>query len=53
MNTALHFAFERGHEELVELLLQHGAEKGLGMKNSLGKTPLSLNQSLAKKLGLL
>jgi hypothetical protein len=47
MNTCMHFAFERGHEELIKLLLVNGGRDALQMKNSLGKTPEMLNAGLA------
>lgn len=50
-NTALHFAYECDHGDLVKTLLLFGGEKALKMRNSIGKTPLELNQKLAKELG--
>jgi len=38
-NTALHMAYEGGHEAIVRLLIQKGGAKSLKIENAMGKLP--------------
>ena len=45
LNTAVHFAYEKNNEEIINLLLSFGGTASLHKKNSQGKTPVELTTS--------
>ena len=45
LNTAVHFAYEKNNEHIINLLLAYGGTMSLDVKNSQGKTPVELTNS--------
>ncbi len=45
LNTAVHFAYEKNNEDIINLLLTYGGMMSLDVPNSMGKTPIELTES--------